>query len=221
MTSESITRAETPQASVRDRLLDAAADCFAERGFAGTSVRDITTAASCNVGAINYYFGSKYGLYLALFEERFAELTERRVSALRALMEQPDLSLEQVLETFCEAFLAPLRSGDRGRETMMLIMRDMVEGHLPGALIANRMVRPTVGALMGAVDRARPGLSREQLQLCCHSLISQLVHAMQIQRLHDRSDTAKLPRVSIEKTVDHVVQFTAAGIRSYLKEPSA
>lgn len=204
------------QASARDRLLEAAAKCFSERGYAGTSVRAITTAAHCNVGAINYYFGGKYQLYVALFEERFAELTGRRVGALRALMDEPDLSLEQVLETFCEAFLAPLRSGDRGRETMMLIMRDMVEGHLPGSLIANRMIRPTLGALMGALDRARPGLSREQLQLCCHSLISQLVHAMQVQRLQDRTETAKLPRVPLEKTVAHIVRFTAAGIRSYL-----
>jgi len=204
------------QASARDRLLEAAANCFSERGYAGTSVRAITAAAHCNVGAINYYFGGKYPLYVALFEERFAELTERRVGALRALMERPDLTLEQVLETFCEAFLAPLRSGDRGRETMMLIMRDMVEGHLPGSLIANRMIRPTVGALMGALDRARPGLSREQMQLCCHSLISQLVHAMQVQRLQERTETAKLPQVPIEKTVEHIVRFTAAGIRSYL-----
>jgi hypothetical protein len=42
---------------------------------------------------------------------------------------------------------------------------------------------------------------------------------MQIQRLHERTDTGKLPSVSIEKTVEHIVQFTAAGIRSYLKEP--
>jgi len=221
MTSPSTAHSHAAPGGVRQRLLEAAAHCFAERGFAGTSVRDITTAASCNVGAINYYFGGKQPLYVALFEERFAELTERRVGALRALMDEPELSLERVLETFCEAFLAPLRSGDRGRETMMLIMRDMVEGHLPGSLIANRMVRPTLGALMNALDRARPGLSREQLQLCCHSLISQLVHAMQIQRLHERTDTGKLPRVSIEKTVEHVVRFTAAGIRSYLRDRSA
>jgi AcrR family transcriptional regulator len=219
MTPVSTARSEPFPPGVRERLLVAAAGCFAERGFAGTSVRNITTAANCNVGAINYYFGGKYPLYVALFEERFAELTERRVGALRALMDEPDLTLERVLETFCEAFLTPLRAGDRGRETMMLIMRDMVEGHLPGSLIANRMVRPTLGALMGALDRARPGLSREQLQLCCHSLVSQLVHAMQIQRLHERTDTGKLPSVSIEKTVEHIVQFTAAGIRSYLKEP--
>jgi AcrR family transcriptional regulator len=211
---------DLPQVGARERLLDAAAKCFSEGGYAGTSVRGITAAAGCNVGAINYYFGGKEQLYVALFEARFAELTERRVSALRALMDEPNLSLEQVLETFCEAFLEPLRAGDRGRETMMLIMRDMVEGHLPGTLMANRMIRPTLGALMGALDLARPGLSREQLQLCCHSLISQLVHAMQVQRLQERSDTGKLPGVPIEKTVEHIVRFTAAGIRSYLKSAS-
>lgn len=218
MASVSSVPVDLPQAGTRERLLNAAARCFSEGGYAGTSVRAITAAARCNVGAINYYFGGKQQLYVALFEERFAELTERRVGALRALMDEPHLTLERVLETFCQAFLEPLRAGERGRETMLLIMRDMVEGHLPGSLIANRMIRPTLGALMGALDLARPGLSREQMQLCCHSLISQLVHAMQVQRLHDRTDTSKLPRVSIEKTVEHIVRFTAAGIRSYLKD---
>ena len=201
---------------VRDRLIRAAAGCFAERGYAGTSVRDITTAASCNVGAINYYFGGKHQLYVALFEERFTELTERRVNAMRELMDEPELTLERVLETFCDAFLTPLRTGERGRETMLLIMRDMVDGHLPGSLIANRMIRPTLGALMSALDRARPGLTREQLQLCCHSLVSQLVHAMQVQRLLERTETGKLAVPPIDKTVEHIVRFTAAGIRSYL-----
>jgi AcrR family transcriptional regulator len=218
MASISSVQVDLPHSSARERLLDAAAKCFAEGGYAGTSVRGITAAAGCNVGAINYHFGGKQQLYVALFEERFAELTERRVGALRALMDEPHLTLERVLETFCHAFLEPLRAGDRGRETMLLIMRDMVEGHLPGSLIANRMIRPTLGALMGALDLARPGLTREKLQLCCHSLISQLVHTMQVQRLHERTDTGKLPHVSMENTVQHIVRFTAAGIRSYLKD---
>ncbi len=217
MSATTAAQANSRSGPVRERLLRAAANCFAERGYSGTSVRDITTLAECNIGAINYYFGGKHQLYVAIFEERFAELTERRVGALRALTDAPGLTLEQVVETFSDAFLAPLRAGDHGRQTMLLIMRDMVEGHLPGSLIANRMIRPTLGALMGALDRACPGLDREQMQLCCHSLISQLVHALQVQRLHERSGTGALPRVPIENTVEHIVRFTAAGIRGYLE----
>jgi len=52
----------------RAALLTAALDEFAERGFAGARVADIARRAGLNKQLINYYFGSKEGLYLALQE---------------------------------------------------------------------------------------------------------------------------------------------------------
>jgi len=210
--------AETPSPAsgpTRARLLDAAAACFAAHGYAGTSVRDITARAACNVGAVNYHFGGKRQMYAAVFEQRLDELRERRVGAVRALVDADGLTLERVIETFAHAFLEPLQSGERGRQTMMLLMRDMVDGHLPADLIDQRMIRPTLGALMDALERAGAGLTREQLIFCCHSLVSQLVHVVQMQRLHARNDAARQPGFSTEDAVAHIVRFTAAGMRGY------
>jgi TetR/AcrR family transcriptional regulator len=50
----------------RQALLDAALDEFAEHGYAGARVADIARRARVNKQLINYYFGSKEGLYLAV-----------------------------------------------------------------------------------------------------------------------------------------------------------
>jgi TetR/AcrR family transcriptional regulator len=50
----------------RRALLDAALEEFSLRGFAGARVADIARRAGVNKQLINYYFGSKEGLYLAL-----------------------------------------------------------------------------------------------------------------------------------------------------------
>ena len=50
----------------RQALLDAALDEFAEHGYAGARVADIARRAGVNKQLINYYFGSKEGLYLAV-----------------------------------------------------------------------------------------------------------------------------------------------------------
>ena len=50
----------------RQALLAAALDEFSRRGFAGARVADIARRAGVNKQLINYYFGSKEGLYLAL-----------------------------------------------------------------------------------------------------------------------------------------------------------
>ncbi len=47
----------------RQSLLDRATDVFAENGFDGASVREITSRATTNLAAINYHFGGKEALY--------------------------------------------------------------------------------------------------------------------------------------------------------------
>jgi AcrR family transcriptional regulator len=52
-----------PAEFTRQALLDHGADVFAERGFDGASVREITRRAATNQAAINYHFGGKESLY--------------------------------------------------------------------------------------------------------------------------------------------------------------
>src|ERR1035438_1270312 len=53
----------------RQALLTAALDEFSRKGFAGARVAEIAERAGVNKQLINYYFGSKEGLYLALQRE--------------------------------------------------------------------------------------------------------------------------------------------------------
>lgn len=52
------------------QIMEAAEKLFAEKGFAGTSVRDIAEAANVNLAMISYYFGSKEKLMEAMFRFR-------------------------------------------------------------------------------------------------------------------------------------------------------
>ena len=52
-----------------DRILRAATVLFAERGFAETSLRTITSMADVNLAAVNYHFGSKKALMQAVFAQ--------------------------------------------------------------------------------------------------------------------------------------------------------
>lgn len=54
----------------QEQIIIAAEQLFAEKGFAGTSVRDIAQIAKVNVAMISYYFGSKEKLLAAIFQYR-------------------------------------------------------------------------------------------------------------------------------------------------------
>jgi len=54
------------QAGTVDRILDTAEVLFAQKGFAETSLRAITSKAGVNLAAVNYHFGSKEALIQAV-----------------------------------------------------------------------------------------------------------------------------------------------------------
>jgi AcrR family transcriptional regulator len=87
-------------ATSRRKLLDAALAEFAEKGYAGATVRAIAARAGVNTQLISYYFGGKAGLHRELLDawhEREADLAQSDSFAdgvtgyLRAFAENPDL----------------------------------------------------------------------------------------------------------------------------------
>ncbi len=68
---ERLTRQEQ-KAQTRDRLLDAAAELFAERGIEAASLDEIAAAAGYTKGAVYSNFSSKTDLVIALLERRIA-----------------------------------------------------------------------------------------------------------------------------------------------------
>ncbi len=66
---------KAPKAN-RERILAAAVAEFASRGFKGASMDDIAARTATTRALINYYFGSKEKLYLAVLERVYAEIRE-------------------------------------------------------------------------------------------------------------------------------------------------
>lgn len=54
----------------KDHILDVAERVFSEMGYDGASTRLISGEAGVNMAMLNYYFGSKEGLFLAVFDRK-------------------------------------------------------------------------------------------------------------------------------------------------------
>jgi AcrR family transcriptional regulator len=68
----------------RERLLDAARDLFATRGYAATSMRQVALGAGVTPALAHYYFKDKAGLSEAVLRERIAPLVNGIEAALEA-----------------------------------------------------------------------------------------------------------------------------------------
>jgi AcrR family transcriptional regulator len=61
----------------RRKLVEAALEQFAERGYHGVSNRELAAAARVNLALISFYFGGKQGLYDAAVDEVYRRLRDR------------------------------------------------------------------------------------------------------------------------------------------------
>jgi TetR/AcrR family transcriptional regulator, fatty acid metabolism regulator protein len=93
---------QDPQ-STRGRILDAAMNIFASKGYHDTRLDEIAGESKTSKGAIYFHFPNKERLFLALVDQ-FADLLERRVTeAIGAHppgMKRVRVALETTLETF-------------------------------------------------------------------------------------------------------------------------
>ena len=91
----------------RDSILDAAEVLFAEHGFDGVTVRQVTRKANVDVALAHYYFGTKRGLFDAVFLRRAAILNEARLKAIDDYQINPGPG-GATIEGFIQAFLDPV-----------------------------------------------------------------------------------------------------------------
>jgi AcrR family transcriptional regulator len=99
----------------RDRLLNAAEQLFATRGIDAVSVRDITDEAEANLAAVNYHFGSKHGLVVAIVQRRADELGRRRAELLDELERAGRVSLREVIRAMVVPTAELIEADERGQ----------------------------------------------------------------------------------------------------------
>src|SRR6202521_3279339 len=83
-------RRQRRSADIRERLFRAALDLFAQRGFAETTVEDITEAADVGKGTFFNYFPSKDHILLAFGEMQLSKLEAAIEMARRTGERMPD-----------------------------------------------------------------------------------------------------------------------------------
>jgi AcrR family transcriptional regulator len=207
-------------AHTREQLLDAAERLFARRGFAATSVREITAAAACNLAAVNYHFGGKHALYRETFRRRLAAVRDDRIATVERALAAPGADLESVLSSFARAFLAPLLADGGAGQLTELIAREMVDPQLPAELFVGEFVEPVQRALAAAVVALEPGVSAADARLCVTSLVAQLVHAVHRLRHAGRAAARRPGLPALPELVRHIVRFSVGGIRA-CRQPAA
>ena len=150
----------------RTRILDAAEQLFAERGFRGTSIRAITDLAGANLAAVGYHFGSKAESSLAAVARRVIEpINAAQCAGLdRLLARTPHLRTVELVAAFAGPLFDEMPGGDEGgartSRLIVTIITDPAEEMRNWTGPAEDTVRDRY---LEAFARALPGLPQEEL----------------------------------------------------------
>ena len=204
--------------NVKDRLLDAAERLFCERGFKGTSIRDIAASTGCNIASVNYYFGSKEKLYEEVWRRHLIPMRDARISSIDKVMSQTGVrpDLEDLLRSFADTFVGSMVDASKASRLSKLMAREYIDGHLPTNMFMNEVMAPTITAMHSALMKTCPDLDESKILPVVFSVIGQLVHLVHVKTLLEQGgDDLSLPIFDSDEVIDHIVKFSAAGIRAY------
>ena len=206
--------------SVQERLLDTAERLFCEHGFKGTSIRDIATSAGCNIASVNYYFGSKDNLYIEVWRRHLIPMRDARIASIEKVMsqDQGQIELEDLLRSFADTFVGSMIDPDTSSRLSKLMAREYIDRHLPVNMFIDEVMTPTINAIRAALMKTCPSLDESKVLMVIFSLVGQLVHLVHVRAMFEQcGDDLNLPVLDTSETVEHIVKFSAAGIRAYSK----
>ena len=195
----------------RGKLLAAAGEIFAEKGFRDATTAEICTRAGTNVAAVNYYFGSKEALYCEAWRHAFAQSVQAHPPDGGVAVDAPP---EERLQGQVSALLN--RIADENNREVWFMQREFTN---PTGLL-EEVMREEIRPLQQRTEKLvrellGPQIAEQEVRFCEVGIISQCINPMVLRNRSQVVDDVQEdpPRiVDIDAYARHVVTFSLAGI---------
>jgi AcrR family transcriptional regulator len=201
----------------RDRLIAAASELFAERGFHGTTIRDIAGRARVNVAAGNYHYGSKKALYLEVLRAQFAHIRGelRARGATRSAAELALLSraeLRTLLRARVNVMLDVMIGPPPGLHAT-LMQREMCDPSEALPVIVDEFIAPMVREMREIAAHLVPALDEKALERCVLSIAGQAVfYRFTMPAMLRLLGLPAYPRRFARQLAAHIAEFSLGGM---------
>ena len=196
----------------RDRILQAALEIFAERGFKDATVRDICAQAGVNVASVNYYFRSKEALYKEALVYSFKEADRKYPpAALTSELLTPEDSLHLFIRNM---LLRLMDNGQLGLHAK-LMAREIADPTAALDYVVETVMRPRFKLLRDLlphfVGEGWPVADIDRFILC---LIGQCMIYRHARPMVERLCPGTMTSTdAIDRTAEVIFQFSLAALR--------
>ncbi len=198
----------------KEQILNVAERLFAEKGFSGTSLRNVIREAGVNIAAVHYHFGSKEELFIAVVRRVAQQIVASQLKELAKyenLQEPP--SLEKILEAF---YGPPLRiitqMGEAGVVRAQFMGRCRAEP-LPIQQLSDKEFHESQRRFLDILQRALPNQTRTELTWKLDLAIAIIIRTANQLGQSDKVITGNSSE-EIEIAIARLVKFVAQGMRN-------
>lgn len=217
---------ETPREKAGDRvrrqILDHAEALFAERGFFGSSVRDLTTRAGVRLAAINYHFGTKEELFRSVLMRRAEALGAERLERLAKVPKrgQAAARTRAIVSAFTEPVLARAMAGDPGwRNYFALIAQTGSSRLFALELVADAFNRVAL-AFVVSFGEVFPRASRRTLHHAYQLMLAATLYTFADNRRLDSLTSGRIRSDDFAAQSEDLIEMLSAGLFALCAKPA-
>ena len=203
----------------KTRILDAAESLFMEHGFEATSLRSLTTAASVNLAAVNYHFGTKEELFEAVLTRRLDPMNQERIELLERLERDAGgkpMSCEKILFTMLIPALRLARDEKRGGKNFLRLLGRAYADPAPFIRhFLSAQYAEMIGRYKEAFLTALPHLSRQELTWRLHFVMGALSYTLAgTDALKLFAQVTAVDKYDDELLLQRLAPFLVAGLKA-------
>ena len=213
--------ADPTSADTKTRILDAAELLFMEHGFEATSLRSLTSAASVNLAAVNYHFGSKEELFQAVLTRRLDPMNQERIELLeRVEREVPGkpVTCEKILSAMLIPALRLARDEERGGKNFLRLLGRAYADPAPFIRhFLSAQYAEMIGRYKEAFGRALPHLPKQELTWRLHFVMGALSYTLagtDALKLFSQMTATDKERDNDELLIQRLAPFLVAGLKA-------
>jgi AcrR family transcriptional regulator len=204
-----------PSDQTRSAILAAAERLYADRGFGDVTMRDIVAAASVNLAAVNYHFGSKDELIAELFVTRSLANNRERLRELKAAEENGGgrAPIEAILRALVGPTLRGCLGPESGRSTAARFMiRASIEAVAPIRRIKNREI-DHLRKFAAAMRRSLPERDDTELYWGLHFALAMAHHTIRENERLAKLSEGKCDLDDVDDVIDRVVSVAVMALK--------
>ena len=201
-----------------ERILDAAEKLFADFGFDGVSLRQITREAGVRLALANYHFGPKLELFRAVVRRRAEALNAERFVLLENL--PADAAIEQVLHAFTAPFLERSQRGGPGWKNYARVIAQITNSPRWTPDILAVEFDPVARVFLAHIQKIFPHTHEENLHWCFYFLLGAMTITFAETGRVDSLSGGRFKATDLDAIHARMVPFLAAGFRALCGDPS-